>query len=193
MECLITGFKSGNCNTFDHDDCKVIETIKNTVKTKNLNAYDLAKQDFLYLKEITGDGLCIAQSFSKHFKLPLDQVLDQLYWEFWESIDIYASFLELTKENILGEVYSYVTEKCYNSSTGDLFLEGFPWIYECKVIVIDSDEDIDDLVIGEENMEKVIRLHRSKEHFSLLVNREEYISFEQEEVAVDNSRIPKCW
>ena len=61
------------------------------------------------------------------------------------------------------------------------------------MIVIDSDEDIDDLVIGEENMEKVIRLHRSKEHFSLLVNREEYISFEQEEVAVDNSRIPKCW
>ena len=51
-ECLITGFKSGNHNTFYHDDCKVIETSKNTVKTKILNALDLAKQDFLYLKEI---------------------------------------------------------------------------------------------------------------------------------------------
>ena len=91
--------------------------------------------------------------------------------------------MELTKENILLEVYSYVTEKRYNSSTADLFLEAFSRIYKCKVIVIDSDEDIDGLVIGEENMEKIIRLHRSKEHFDLLVEREEYISLEQEEVA----------
>ena len=33
-ECPITGFKPGNLNTFDHNDCKVIETNKNTVKTK---------------------------------------------------------------------------------------------------------------------------------------------------------------
>ena len=73
------------------------------------------------------------------------------------------------------------------------FLEPFSGIYKCKLIVINSDEDIDDLVFGEKNMEKVIRLHLSKDHFDLLVDREEYISLEQEEVAVANRRIPKCW
>ena len=70
----------------------------------------------------------------------------------------------------MDKVYSYVTEKCYNSSTADLFLEAFSQIYKCKVIAIDSDEDIDDLVIGEENMERVIRLHNSKDLCDLLVD-----------------------
>ena len=51
----------------------------------------------------------------------------------------------------------------------------------------------DYLVIGEENMEKVIRLHRSEGHFDLLVDCKEYSSLKQEEVPVDSSRIPKCW
>ena len=83
----------------------------------------------MYIKEIAGDGLCIARCFSEYFKLPLDQVLDQLYSEFRENTDIYASFSELTKENILREVYSYVKEKRYNSSTADLFLERFSRIH----------------------------------------------------------------
>ena len=85
-ECLITGFKSGNSNTFDYDDFKPIETSKNTVKTKILNADDLAKQKFLCLKEITGDGLCITRCSSEYFKLLLDQVLDQSF----EKILIYV-------------------------------------------------------------------------------------------------------
>ena len=40
---------------------------------------------------------------------------------------------------------------------------------------------------------KVIRLHLSKDHFDLPADRKQYIGLEQEEVAVDNSRIPKCW
>ena len=95
----------------------------------------------------------------------------------------------MTTENILRDVYSYVIGKSYNSRSTDLFLEAFSRIYKFKLTVIDSEEYIDDL--GEENMEKVIRLHQSKGHFDLQGDRKEYISLEQEEVANDNSRIPK--
>ena len=105
-ECLITGFKSGDGNRFDHNDCKV------------------------------ANG-------------------DQLHSQFQTNF-IHSFEKILTKENILREVYSYARGKRYNSRSTDLFLEAFSRIYKCKLILIDSEEDIDDLVIGEENMEKVI-------------------------------------
>ena len=105
-ECLITGFKSGDGNRFDHNDCKV------------------------------ANG-------------------DQLHSQFQTNF-IHSFEKILTKENILREVYSYARGKRYNSRSTDLFLEAFSRIYKFKLILIDSEEDIDDLVIGEENMEKVI-------------------------------------
>ena len=105
-ECLITGFKSGDGNRFDHNDCKV------------------------------ANG-------------------DQLHSQFQTNF-IHSFEKILTKENILREVYSYARGKRDNSRSTDLFLEAFSRIYKCKLILIDSEEDIDDLVIGEENMEKVI-------------------------------------
>ena len=105
-ECLITGFKSGDGNRFDHNDCKV------------------------------ANG-------------------DQLHSQFQTNF-IHSFEKILTKENILREVYSYARGKRYNSRSTDLFLEAFSRIYKCKLILIDSEEDIDDLVISEENMEKVI-------------------------------------
>ena len=54
------------------------------------------------------------------------------------------------------------------------------------MIVIDSDKDNDKLVIGEENMEKIVSLHHSTDHLDLLLDWQQYISLEQEEVAVNN-------
>ena len=112
---------------------------------------------------------------------PFNQVLDQLDSQFQENID---------NRKYLRDVYSYVRGKSYNSRSTDLFLEAFSRLYKFMLIVIDSEEDIDEL--GEENLEKVVRLHQSKDHFDLQGDREEYISLEQEEVANVNSRIPKC-
>ena len=132
-ECLITGFKSGDGNRFDHNDCKV------------------------------ANG-------------------DQLHSQFQTNF-IHSFEKILTKENILREVYSYARGKRYNSRSTDLFLEAFSRIYKCKLILIDSEREY-----GESYW-----LHQRKDHFDLQGDREEYISLEQEEVANDNSRIPKCW
>ena len=63
--------------------------------------------------KIPGDGHCIANCFTVHFKENLDKVLDKLDTEFRLNLEEYRKFSKLSTEQILKEVYNYVTLKRY--------------------------------------------------------------------------------
>ena len=63
------------------------------------------------IKSIRGDGHCIGTCFVTHFKEPLDRILERLDLEFREYITFYKDFSEFNKDQILREVYAYMTEK----------------------------------------------------------------------------------
>ena len=116
---------------------------------------------------ITGDGHCIARCFPTYFGEPLDKVLDRLYLEFRNNTDWYGQFSEKTNEEILSDVFRYITEKCYNSDTVDMALHGFSCIYEVKVIVVNSDSNVGDIILGAD-FSNTIELYKHKDHFDLL-------------------------
>ena len=56
--------------------------------------------------------------------------LDKLDTEFCSNLEEYRKYSELSTEQILKEVYNYVTLKRYNNDTADMFLSAFANIYQ---------------------------------------------------------------
>ena len=57
-------------------------------------------------------------------------VLDKLDTEFRSNLEEHRKYSELSTEQILKEVYNYVTLKRYNNDTADMFLSAFANIYQ---------------------------------------------------------------
>ena len=88
---------------------------------------------------IPGDGDCIANCFTVHFKMELVNVLDLLETEFRENMLVYTAFSTFSDDEIIKEVYQYITEKRYDSTIADLFLYAFSRIFNTKVVVTYAD------------------------------------------------------
>ena len=92
-------------------------------------------EDNLNVIIIPGDVHCIGNCFAVHFDTPLDKVLDLLDKEFRENISKYSDFSEYDDDKILLEVFRYITEKRYDSSTADMFINAFSSIFKTKVVI----------------------------------------------------------
>ena len=88
---------------------------------------------------IPGDGHCIANCFAVHFKMELVNVLDLLETEFRENMLVYTAFSTFSDDEIIKEVYQYITEKRYDSTIADLLLYAFSRIFNAKVVVTYAD------------------------------------------------------
>ena len=108
--------------------CIITDVIENWERVLKINVKEpfLKRCKFEYevflIKSIPGDGHCIAYCFATRFKEPLDRVVDHLNSEFRESITFYKDFSEFNEDKILRESYAYKTERRYNNSTVDMFL-----------------------------------------------------------------------
>ena len=56
--------------------------------------------------------------------------MDKLDTEFRSNLEEHRKYSELSTEQILKEVYNYVTLKRYNNDTADMFLSAFANIYQ---------------------------------------------------------------
>ena len=106
--CVITDYKGG-------DSCIIVTDIP--AKRCKLEPEETPNRI-----KIPGDVHCIANCFAVHFKEYLDKVLDKLDTEFRSNLEEYRKYSELSTEQILKEVYYYVTLKRYNNDTADMFL-----------------------------------------------------------------------
>ena len=77
--------------------------------------------------------------------------------EFRENITFYKDFSEFNEDEILREVYAYITERRYNNSTVDMFLNAFARSYNTKVVIHNSGIDVPNTAIGC-NFESTINL-----------------------------------
>ena len=160
----------------DEDDCVITNVIEKSEKALLIKVEEpvlkkckVENEEFIEI--IPGDGHCIANCFARHFKEPLDKVLDRLDSEFRQNITFYKDFSLLSEDDIIEQLYAYITEKTYNNGTVDLFLHAFSNIYNTKVIVKHTDEDTPDNIIGN-NFANVICLSKEPDHFNLIRNPE---------------------
>ena len=107
----------------------------------------------------------VQQTVLRHFKEPLDRVLDRLGSEFRENITFYKDLSEFNEDEILREVYAYITERRCNNSTVDMFLNAFTRIYNTKVVIHNSGIDVANTAIGF-NFENTIHLFKNADHFN---------------------------
>ena len=103
-----------------------------------------------------------------HFHTPLDKVLNLLDKEFRESISKYSDFSEFDNDKILFEVFGYITEKRYDSSTGYMFFNAFSSIFKSKVVITYANKMKEDTVIVSNFLENKISIFKCQEHFDLL-------------------------
>ena len=129
-------------------DCIVTSVIESREKVLKINDEEsflkrckLEYEEGFRIKNIPGNGQCIANCFATHFKEPLDRVLDRLDSEFLENITFNKNFSEFNKDEILREVYAYITERRYHNNTVDMFLNAFARIYNTKVVIHNSGID----------------------------------------------------
>ena len=116
--------------------------------------------------KIPGDGHCIANCFAVHFKKNLDKVLDKLDTEFRSNLEEeYRKYSELSTEQILKEVYNYVTLKRYNNDTADMFLSAFANIYQTKVVITHAGSNTRYSVGNRYN--EAINLYKVKDYYGL--------------------------
>ena len=121
-------------------DCVIIDVIESSENILKVNDEEifLKRCEHVYeegfrIKSIPGNGDCIENCFATHFKEPLDRVLDRLDSQFRENITFYKDFSEFIEDEILRGVYAYATDRKYNSSTVDMFLNAMARIYNTKV------------------------------------------------------------
>ena len=155
-------------------DCIIIDVIENRGKVLMINDEEpflkrckLEYEEGFGIKNIPGNGHCIANCFATHFKEPLDRILDRLDSEFWENITLYKEFSEFNKDEILREVYAYITERRYNNSTVDMFLNVFARICNTNVVIHNSGIDVANTASGC-NFENIIHLFKNADHFDLI-------------------------
>ena len=87
--------------------------------------------------------------------------------EFRENITFYKDLSEFNEDEILREVYAYITERRCNNSTVDMFLNAFTRIYNTKVVIHNSGIDVANTTIGC-NFENTIHLFKNADHFDLM-------------------------
>ena len=68
--------------------------------------------------------------------------------EFREKMSVYTAFSTYINDEIIKEVYQYITEKRYDSITEDLFLYAFSRTFYAKVVVTYADRRKEDTLIG---------------------------------------------
>ena len=69
---------------------------------------------------------------------------------------------------ILFEVFGYITEKRYDSSTGYMFFNAFLSIFKTKVVITYANKMKEDTVIESNFLENKISIFKCQEHFDLL-------------------------
>ena len=152
-DCVITDYKEG-------DSCIIVTGIP--AKLCKLEPEETPNRI-----KIPGDGHCIANCFAVHFKENLDKVLDKLDTEFRSNLEEYRKYSELSTEQILKEVYNYVTLKRYNNDTADMFLSAFANIYQTKVVITHAGSNTRYSVGDRYN--EAINLYKVKDHYDLLL------------------------
>ena len=78
----------------------------------------------------------------------------------------YKDFSEFNEDQIVREVYAYITERRYNS-TIVMFLNAFARIYNTKVVIHNFGIDVANSVIGC-NFKNTIHLFKNADHFDLM-------------------------
>ena len=155
-------------------DCITTDVIESREKVLKINDEEpflkrckLEYEAGFRIKNILGNGHCIANCFTTRFKEPLDRVLDRLDSEFRENITFYKDFSEFNEDKILREVYAYISEKRYSNITVDIFLNVFARIYNTKVVIHNSGIDVANTAIGC-SFENIIHLFKNANHFDLM-------------------------
>ena len=91
-------------------------------------------------------------------------------------MSVYTAFSIFSDDEIIKEVYQYIAEKIYNSTTADLFWYAFSWIVSMKVVVTYADRRKEDTVIGAELLKKNNKFVQVSISFrSFWANQFEYI------------------
>ena len=154
-------------------NCIVTDVIESREKVLKINDEEpflkrckLEYEEGFRIENFLGNGHCIANCFATHFKEPLDRFLDRLDSEFRENITFYKGFSEFNKDEILREVYAYITERRYNNSTVDIFLNAFARIFNTKVVIHNSGIDVANTAISC-NFENIIHLFKNADHSDL--------------------------
>ena len=114
---------------------------------------------------IPSDGHCTANCFAIHFDTPLDKVLELLDKEFQEKISKYSDFSEYDNGKRLLEVFRYITEKRYDSSTADMFINDFSSMFKIVIRYANKMKEGTFISIFLENK---INLFKCQGHFNLI-------------------------
>ena len=161
---------------FSDDDSDCVVTWSSEIEpciTQPKKKGKVELEDNFNLVIIPGDGHCIANCFAVHFNTSLDKVLDLLDKEFRENIIKYSDFSEYDDDSILLEVFRYITEKRYDSSTADMFIHAFSSIFKTKVVIKYANDTKEDTVIGSNYCENEISLFKCQDHFDLIIKPSE--------------------
>ena len=152
-------------------DCIVTSVIESREKVLKINDEEsflkrckLEYEEGFRIKNIPGNGHYIANCFATHFKEPLDRVLNRLDSEFEKTLLFTKISLNLMK---MRQVYAYIMERRYNSSTVDMFLNAIARIYNTKVVIDNSGIDVANTGIGC-NFENIIHLFKNADHFDIM-------------------------
>ena len=154
-DCVITDYKEG-------DSCIIVTDIP--AKRCKLEPEETPKRI-----KIPGDGHCIANCFAVHFTENLDKILDKLDTEFRSNSEEYRKYSELRTEQMLREVYNYVTLKYYNNDTADMFSSAFANIYQTKVVITHAGSNTQ-YSVGDRYTE-AIKLYKVKDHYDTVNKR----------------------
>ena len=157
-------------NSSDDSDCIIAwlsEVDQCIVQPKKRVKVEL--EDNVNLIIIPSDGHCTANCFAIHFDTPLDKVLELLDKEFQVKIWKYSDFSEYDNEKILLEVFRYITEKRYDSSTADMFINAFSSMF--KIVITYANKTKEGTVISI-FLENKINLFKCQDHFNLIKTSE---------------------
>ena len=136
-DSMIPRFTGGEPFIIVDDDAPLLKTFKSD------------HEEDLSLRTKPGDGNCTANCFVGHFNEPFDRILDCLDTEFRENILFEKDFVELGEDQTKLQDFKYITEKIYNNIITDMFLNAFSRIYKTKIIVLYTETNNADTVIGD--------------------------------------------
>ena len=119
-----------------------------------------------------GDGHCITHCFAKRFEESSSHVLQRLWNEINNRIDVYMQFGEYdTPDTLRNELSKYTFDKSYGHDTADLVIEALSNIFKCNVLIHDKEiQENPQSTVGECFL-NTMHLLKSNDHYDLLVER----------------------
>ena len=121
-----------------------------------------------HLHKARGDGHCLVHDFAKRFNEATELVLEKLWHEMNENIQLYIRFrVYESPEDLRIELAKYTFSKNYSNDTVDLIIEALAKVYEARVFI-----HVDKIKQHPENNVRVgfpnIHLIKTGKHYDLL-------------------------